>query len=114
MLETWLVSCLMLVVASGNECVIVCRNPPLLSNVSSFVAGEFELTIAPGEFTDSEIIVMLGENGTGKTTFIRMLAGRIQPDSGGRCDRLYQAIASRQACVSAMTAYIIKNNFPHI
>ena len=48
------------------------------------VAGEFELTIAPGEFTDSEIIVMLGENGTGKTTFIRMLAGRLHPDAGGK------------------------------
>ncbi|KAJ3518421.1 hypothetical protein NM688_g9441 [Phlebia brevispora] len=28
-----------------------------------------------GSFTDSEIIVMLGENGTGKTTFVRLLAG---------------------------------------
>ena len=36
----------------------------------------------PGEFTDSEIIVMLGENGTGKTTFIRMLAGMTPPDEG--------------------------------
>lgn len=35
-----------------------------------------------GQFTDSEIIVMLGENGTGKTTFIRMMAGILQPDSG--------------------------------
>lgn len=29
----------------------------------------------PGSFRNSEITVMLGENGTGKTTFIRMLAG---------------------------------------
>merc|ERR1712137_1489348 len=42
--------------------------------------GSFELNIETGSFTDSEIIVMMGENGTGKTTFCKMLAGAIQPD----------------------------------
>ncbi|KAI8110469.1 hypothetical protein M9435_002143 [Picochlorum sp. BPE23] len=42
--------------------------------------GNFTLSIEAGEFNDSEIIVLLGENGTGKTTFIRMLAGMLQPD----------------------------------
>ncbi|KAI0915942.1 ABC transporter E member 2, variant 2 [Taiwanofungus camphoratus] len=37
--------------------------------------GGFKLTVQGGSFTDSEIIVMLGENGTGKTTFVRLLAG---------------------------------------
>ncbi len=38
------------------------------------------MTVKSGEFTDSEIIVMLGENGTGKTTFIRLLAGGLTAD----------------------------------
>jgi ATP-binding cassette subfamily E protein 1 len=44
--------------------------------------GGFHLKIEPGKFTDSEIIVMMGENGTGKTTFCRMLAGSEKPDKG--------------------------------
>lgn len=44
--------------------------------------GTFDLKIEPGSFTDSEIIVMLGENGTGKTTFIKILAGGLKPDAG--------------------------------
>ena len=37
--------------------------------------GSFKLTVESGSFTDSEIIVMLGENGKGKTTFVKLLAG---------------------------------------
>lgn len=40
----------------------------------------FILHVEGGSFTDSEIIVMLGENGTGKTTFIRMMAGLLKSD----------------------------------
>eukprot|EP00598_Pedospumella_elongata_P001382 CAMPEP_0184973490 /NCGR_PEP_ID=MMETSP1098-20130426/5242_1 /TAXON_ID=89044 /ORGANISM="Spumella elongata, Strain CCAP 955/1" /LENGTH=628 /DNA_ID=CAMNT_0027495945 /DNA_START=41 /DNA_END=1927 /DNA_ORIENTATION=+ len=40
----------------------------------------FILHVNKGQFTDSEIVVMLGENGTGKTTFIRMLAGLLKSD----------------------------------
>jgi len=44
--------------------------------------GDFKLNVEAGQFTDSEIIVMLGENGTGKTTFIKLLSGKLTPDVG--------------------------------
>ena len=43
----------------------------------------FELTIQEGSFDQSEIIVLLGENGTGKTTFVRILAGLDKEVSSG-------------------------------
>lgn len=44
--------------------------------------NQFKLTVQKGEFRDSEIIVMLGENGAGKTSTLRMLAGLLEPDVG--------------------------------
>jgi ATP-binding cassette subfamily E protein 1 len=42
--------------------------------------NKFVLTVEPGTFMQSEIVVMLGQNGTGKTTLIKMLAGILKPD----------------------------------
>lgn len=46
--------------------------------------GDFELTVKGGSFSDSEIVVLLGENGTGKSTLIRMLAGNLEPNNGSK------------------------------
>jgi ATP-binding cassette subfamily E protein 1 len=37
---------------------------------------EFSLEVEAGEFKQGRITMILGENGTGKTTFIRILAGK--------------------------------------
>ncbi|XP_057421625.1 ABC transporter E family member 2-like [Lotus japonicus] len=43
--------------------------------------GRFRLRVVEGQFSDSEVIVLLGKNATGKTTFIRMLAGLLKADT---------------------------------
>ncbi len=44
--------------------------------------GQFHLRTARGTLYKNEIIGILGENGIGKTTFMKLLAGLLKPDSG--------------------------------
>ena len=44
--------------------------------------GDFELTVEAGQYNSSEIVILLGENGTGKTTLVNLLAGLLAPDDG--------------------------------
>jgi ATP-binding cassette subfamily E protein 1 len=49
---------------------------------------EFKLVAAGGEIKRGEIIGILGANGIGKTTFVKILAGLEEPDGGGKFDKL--------------------------
>jgi ATP-binding cassette subfamily E protein 1 len=60
--------------------------------------GDFKLTVEAGSFTDSEIVVMLGENGTGKTTFVRLLAGVTTPDV--ETDKMELAVSLKPQTIS--------------
>ncbi len=44
--------------------------------------GKFSLKAGDGKINKSEVIGVLGENGIGKTTFVKILAGEIKKDSG--------------------------------
>jgi ATP-binding cassette subfamily E protein 1 len=55
-------------------------NYPSMTKTMKRGKSQFILHVEGGSFTDSEIIVLLGENGTGKTTFVRMLAGLLKGD----------------------------------
>ncbi|KAJ2741762.1 Fe-S cluster-binding ribosome biosynthesis protein [Coemansia sp. BCRC 34301] len=50
--------------------------------------GDFKLKVEGSMFSESEIIVLLGENGTGKTTLINLLAGKLETDAGEKLDSL--------------------------
>lgn len=76
--------------------------PPMVKHM-----GDFELTVEPGEFTDSEIIVMLGENGTGKTTLIRLMAGYLKPDEGGTLP-----LSSSPLCHNIRNSSLFKDKVP--
>jgi len=51
-------------------------------NTLKKIFSNFTLTILPGKISKSDIVILLGENGTGKTTFIKILAGLIKLDEG--------------------------------
>lgn len=44
--------------------------------------GNFSLEIKPGKLLRHEVVGILGRNGIGKTTFVKLLAGVHKPDSG--------------------------------
>eukprot|EP01114_Cavostelium_apophysatum_P018210 TRINITY_DN558_c0_g1_i2.p1 TRINITY_DN558_c0_g1~~TRINITY_DN558_c0_g1_i2.p1 ORF type:complete len:641 (+),score=187.81 TRINITY_DN558_c0_g1_i2:54-1976(+) len=87
-------------------------------NMTATLEG-FKLNVEAGNFTDSEIIVLLGQNGTGKTTFIRMLAGLMKPDSNVQLPELHvsykpQKIAPKfQGSVRQLLHAKIKDTWMH-
>ncbi|WP_284007363.1 ribosome biogenesis/translation initiation ATPase RLI [Haloarcula pelagica] len=48
----------------------------------SYGEGEFSLSIDSGTIRESEVLGVVGPNGIGKSTFAKMLAGRLEPSEG--------------------------------
>jgi ATP-binding cassette subfamily E protein 1 len=48
----------------------------------SYGEGEFSLSVESGTIKKSEVLGVVGPNGIGKSTFAKLLAGRLEPDEG--------------------------------
>ena len=48
----------------------------------SYGDGEFTLDVEGGQIQNNEVLGIVGPNGIGKSTFAKLLAGRLDPDSG--------------------------------
>ncbi|KAI9730508.1 MAG: Fe-S cluster-binding ribosome biosynthesis protein [Cirrosporium novae-zelandiae] len=76
-------------IAEAGEDYLVDKSRAFTYPTMEKTLGGFHLKIEAGDFTDSEIIVMMGENGTGKTTFCRMLAGASAPDGDKKVPKMH-------------------------
>jgi ATP-binding cassette subfamily E protein 1 len=63
----------------------------------------FKLQARPGSINMNEIVGMLGENGIGKTTFVRMIAGDLKADSG-------KGLEESRIKISYKPQYLIPND----
>ncbi len=62
---------------------------------------DFTLTAEPGEVKTGEVIGILGANGIGKTTFIKLLAGIEKPDKGETVGFLDLTVSYKPQYISA-------------
>jgi ATP-binding cassette subfamily E protein 1 len=110
-----------------KEAVIFHEKPPTVS----FGAGEtllkwekmeksyeeFKLAVQPGEIKKGDIIGILGPNGIGKTTFVKILAGVEEADGGIKFDELEVSYkpqyisAEYEGTVQELLMSVAKENF---
>ena len=67
----------------GSTGDVVVEYPDL---TKSYGDGEFSLNVDAGTIRESEVLGVVGPNGIGKSTFAKLLAGRLEPDEGSLAD----------------------------
>ena len=67
-----------------NEITKSFKNTSLFKNESTKVLKKISLELRPGDF-----IELIGNNGSGKTTFLKIISGLIEQDSGDICPKYF-------------------------
>ncbi len=74
--------------------------------------GTFTLEVSPGELMKKEIVGVVGENGTGKSTFAKILAGVLSPDEGELKENI--KIAYKPQYIRVESDEFVRNVLPRI
>jgi len=75
---------------------------------------EFALSVVPGEARQGEVVGILGPNGIGKTTFVRLLAGIEKADSGQASTQYGLTVSYKPQYISAEYEGTVEELLKHI
>jgi len=76
--------------------------------------GGFHLKVEKGQYTNPEIIVLLGENGTGKTTFLRLLAGLTAADDGTEIPKVNMSYKPQKISPKFPVSHLLSGRLPKL
>ena len=69
----------------------------------------FHLDVNPGTIYASEILGIVGENGCGKSTFAKILAGELKPDPGSRFEGMPARVSYKPQYITQDTSQTVRN-----
>ncbi|GAG77366.1 unnamed protein product, partial [marine sediment metagenome] len=69
----------------------------------------FNLSVKPGTIYASEILGIVGENGCGKSTFAKILAGELQPDKGSEFEGIQAKVSYKPQYITQDSSQIVRD-----
>ncbi|MHA1192493.1 MAG: ribosome biogenesis/translation initiation ATPase RLI [Promethearchaeota archaeon] len=69
----------------------------------------FQLSVSPGTIYASEILGIVGENGCGKSTFAKILAGELQPDHGSKFEGIQASVSYKPQYITQESSQTVRD-----
>ncbi len=69
----------------------------------------FKLNVNPGRIYASQILGIVGENGCGKSTFAKILAGLLQPDPGADFNQIQATVSYKPQYITRDSEHLVKD-----